>query len=158
MIEIAAERCYMLIIHYRLFFCCSGKRQTPSAFVGVTNCSLKAYLHPFTNQIIFLLLLPTTSSLFPLSFCRFSSFIVPKYSCLLESDSSETCWNRFTFRTAFRKCTLWVTEALSQLKNEWKMLFPFSRPPTQPTEMLFHLPDSARWEILIMSKKVEAVD
>lgn len=143
-----------------LFFYCSGKCQTPSAHHGATNCSFKAYSHTFTNQIISLLLLPTASSLFSLSFCRLSSFIVLKYSCLLDLGSSRTCWNRFTFRRAFRKLALWVTEMISWLKDGWKMLFfCFSRPPTRPMERLhFSLPDSARWKIPIVSEKVEEVD
>lgn len=81
-------------------------------------------------------------------------------SCLLDLGSSRTCWNRFTFRPTFRKRALWVTEMISWLKDGWKMLFfCFGRPPTRPTERLrFSLPDSARWEIPIVSEKVEEVD
>lgn len=108
-----------------LFFYCSGKCQAPSAHHGATNCSFKAYSHTFTNQISSLLLLPTASSLFSLSFCRLASFILLKHSCLLDLGSSRTCWNRFTFWPAFRKRALWVTEMISWLKNGWKMLLFF---------------------------------
>lgn len=91
--ETSAERCQMLIIHVCLFFCCSGKCQTPSAHHKVTNCSFKAHLHTVTNRISYLSLLPPLAPCSLSAPAEFQALLLPVFM-IGGVRISRTCWEQ----------------------------------------------------------------